>query len=155
MIDRCIVMKRFYKVFPYILLIFSQFACQVLKKPSSTDKGTTVSTVPAVTEVKPVNTVSSEPIGLTVGTNEVKVSDLKQEIEKLMVSDSVSFDKALEQVIQDQRLVADAKKRGYDNSEDFKEELQTYKSILAEAYLTDSTTIKYLLKETYDWMLQE
>lgn len=149
-------MKRFYKIFPYILLIFSQYACQVLKKPSSSDRGTTVSAVPAAAPaVNSVSTVDTEPIGLTVGTNELKVSDVKQEIEKLMVDDTVTADKALQQVIQDQRVVAEAKKRGFDNSEEYKEELQTYQSILAEAYLTDSTTIKYLLKETYDWMLQE
>jgi peptidyl-prolyl cis-trans isomerase SurA len=149
-------MKRFYKVFPYILLIFSQFACQVLKKPASSDRSTTVSAVPtAAPAVNTVSPVSSEPIGLTVGTNEVKVSDLKQEVEKLMIDDTVSAEKALALVIQDQRMVAEAKKRGYDNSEEYKEELQTYQSILAEAYLTDSATIKHLLKETYDWMLQE
>lgn len=160
MIDRCIVMKRFYKVFPYILLIFSQTACQVLKKPSPPEREAkeltnTVGVVSSVPQVSQTDPVPDEPIGLTLGTNEVKVSDLKQEIEKLMVYDSVSADKALEQVIQDQRVVADAKKRGYDNSEEYKEELQTYNNILAGAYLTDSATIKYLLKETYDWMLQE
>ena len=153
MID-CTVMKRFYKIFPYIFLLFSQFACQVLKKPSS-DRGTMVSTVPAAPAASPVNIVNTEPIGLTVGTNEVKLLDLKQEIEKLMVDDTLSADNALAQVIQDQRIVAEAKQRGYGNSEDLKEELQTYQSILAESYLTDSATIKYLLKETYDWMLQE
>ncbi|HEY1053691.1 MAG TPA: peptidylprolyl isomerase [Emticicia sp.] len=148
-------MKRFYKVYPYILLLFSQLSCQVLKKPSASDKGTTVSAVPtAAPAVNQASPVSAEPIGLTIGTTEVKVADLKQEVERLM-NDTLSAEKALEQVIQDQRIVADAKKRGYDNSEEYKEELQTYQSILAEAYLTDSTTIKYLLKETYDWMLQE
>ncbi|GAB3521768.1 peptidylprolyl isomerase [Emticicia fontis] len=148
-------MKRFYKVYPYILLLFSQLSCQVLKKPSASDKGTTVSAVPtAAPAVNQAAPISAEPIGLTIGTTEVKVADLKQEVEKLM-NDTLSAEKALEQVIQDQRIVADAKKRGYDNSEEYKEELQTYQSILAEAYLTDSTTIKYLLKETYDWMLQE
>ncbi|WP_337045196.1 peptidylprolyl isomerase [Emticicia sp. 17c] len=153
-------MKRFYKIFPYILLIFSQFACQILKKPSSTDKTAKDATksagnsvVQAVPETK--NVLYAEPVGLTVGTSEVKVSDIKQEIEKIMVNDSVPAEKALEQVIYDQRIIAEAKRRGYDNSEEFKEELQTYKGILAEAYLTDSTTIKALLKETYDWLLQE
>jgi peptidyl-prolyl cis-trans isomerase SurA len=153
-------MKRFYKVFPYILLIFSQLACQVLKKPASSkkeakeaSKSTSVSQ-PAPAE-KQVNTLKTEPVGLVVGTTEVKVTDLALEIEKLMVSDSVSADKALEQVIKDQRIVAEAQKRGYGTSDEFREELQTYSNILAEAYLTDSATIKYLLKETYDWMLQE
>ncbi|MBA4854084.1 peptidylprolyl isomerase [Emticicia sp. BO119] len=154
-------MKRFYKVFPYyILLIFSQIACQVLKKPSSSERAvkegtnTTGAAAPAP-QATQVSAVIIEPVGLTVGTNEVKVSELKQEIEKIKVYDSVSVEKALEQVIQDQRMVAEARKRGYDNSEEYKEELQTYNSILAEAYLTDSVTIKYLLKETYDWLLQE
>ncbi|RYU94054.1 peptidylprolyl isomerase [Emticicia agri] len=152
-------MKRFYKIFPYILIIFSQFACQVLKKTASEkkvkDSSQTAGMAPTAQEVKPVNVVNTEPVGLTVGTNEVKVSELKHELEKMMVNDSVSADKALEQVIQDQRIVAEAKRRGYDNSEEYKEELQTYNGLLAEAYLTDSATIKYLLKETYDWMLQE
>lgn len=153
-------MKRFYKVFPYILLIFSQFGCQILKKPASTKKeAKEVSKLAGATqptpEEKQASIINSEPVGLTVGTTEVKVSELAFEIEKLMASDSVSVDNALQQVILDQRIVAEAKKRGYGNSEEFKEELQTYNNILAEAYLTDSATIKYLLKETYDWMLQE
>ncbi len=153
-------MKRFYKVFPYILLIFSQFACQILKKPASDRKEAkealkTAGVTQAAPEEKQVSVVNTDPVGLTVGTTDVKVSDLALEIEKLMDSDSVSADKALEQVVQDQRIVAEAKRRGYGNSDEFKEELQTYNSILAEAYLTDSATIKYLLKETYDWMLQE
>lgn len=160
MIDRSIVMKRFYKVFPYILLLFSQIACQVLKKPASTAGETkespqTASNTQALPKASQTNAVNVEPVGLAVGPNELKVSDLKLEIEKLMMHDSVSADEALQQVIQDQRIVAEAKRRGYDNSEEYKEELQTYNSILAEAYLTDSTTIKYLLKETYDWLLQE
>lgn len=160
MIDRSIVMKRFYKVFPYILLLFSQIACQVLKKPASTARETkestqTASSTQTTPKASQTNAANAEPVGLTIGSNELKVSDLKLEIEKLMVHDSVSADEALQHVIQDQRIVAEAKRRGYDNSEEYKEELQTYNSILAEAYLTDSTTIKYLLKETYDWLLQE
>ena len=160
MIDMCIVMKRFYKIFLYILLAFSQFACQILKKPSSTqskpiEKSTNDVASQSASEAIKSSEGITEPTAITVGTNELKVSEVKLEVEKMMVNDSLTSEAALEQVINDQRVLAEANRRGYQNSEDYKEELETYRNILAEAYLTDSTTIKYLLKETYDWTLQE
>lgn len=152
-------MKPFYKILTYTLLITTQFACQIIKKaPADTDttNNKTASTAQASSEQTAAgNIINTEPVGLTVGNQEIRVSDVKKEVEKLVVSDSVSTEKALEQVILDQRILLEAKRRGYDKSEEFKQELQTYHGILADAYLTDSVTIKHLLKETYDWLLQE
>ena len=152
-------MKPFYKILTYTLLITTQFACQIIKKaPADTDttNNKTASTAQASSEQTAAgNIINTEPVGLTVGDQEIRVSDVKKEVEKLVLSDSVSTEKALEQVILDQRILLEAKRRGYDKSEEFKQELQTYHGILADAYLTDSVTIKHLLKETYDWLLQE
>jgi peptidyl-prolyl cis-trans isomerase SurA len=160
-------MKKF-KIAIYISLALSQFACQISKKPAPSVKVVQQSVpkqanddfalpqtpAPAVaTQV--VVEVKPEPIALTVGENQIKTSDLALEIEKRMLDDSISAQSALEAFIQDQRIMADAKKRGFDVSEEFKGEMETYRGILAEAYLTDSTTIKALLKETYDWMKEE
>ncbi|PLK45600.1 peptidylprolyl isomerase [Emticicia sp. TH156] len=153
-------MKPFYKILTYTLLISSQFSCQILKKaPTDTDKTSNNKSVTKSQSVPeqgaPVGQVNPEPVGLTVGNQEVRVSEVKREVEKLVVSDSVTVEKALEQLVQDQRIMLEAQRRGYDKSKEFNEELQTYHNILADAYLTDSVTIKALLKETYDWLLQE
>ena len=152
----------------YISLALSQFACQILKKPSPSVKVTQQSapkqttdifalpqTPPPVAANQPINEAKPEPIAIAVGTHTLNTSDLALEIEKRMFDDSISPQNALEEVISDQRIIADAKKRGYHESEEFKGEMETYRGILAEAHLTDSTTIKYLVKETYDWMKEE
>ena len=162
-------MKKFNKLV-YISVVLSQFACQISKKPAPSGKVVSqsapkrvnddfalppTSTSPAVIANKHLEDEKPEPVAMTVGTNELKTSDLLLEVEKRMADDSISPKSALESVIYDQRIIADAKKRGYDKTEEYKGEVETYRGILAEAYLTDSTTIKYLLKETYDWMKQE
>lgn len=158
-------MKRL-KTLVYISLALSQFACQISKKPtpkrqvvqqSASKQANDVFVLPQAPAPAVVAQSFEEPkpIALTVGTNEVKTSDLILEVEKRMLDDSISPISALDEVIYDQRIIADAKKRGYDKSEDFKGEMETYRGILAEAYLTDSTVIKYLMKETYSWMKEE
>jgi peptidyl-prolyl cis-trans isomerase SurA len=160
-------MKRLHTLL-YISIALFQFACQISKKPTPPVKVTQQSvpkqatdnfalpqtSTPAVV-TQPVEEVKYEPVAMTVGTHELKTSDLALDVEKRMIDDSISPKSALEEVIYDQRIIADAKKRGYHESEEFKGEMETYRGILAEAYLTDSTTIKYLLRETYDWMKQE
>ena len=152
----------------YILVAFFQFACQISKKPtpqrrvsqqSAPKKTDDVFAMPQTSaptvKSQPIEDVKFQPVAMTVGTNKLTTSELQLEVEKRMLDDSISPKSALEEVIYDQRIIADAKKRGYHQNEDFKDEMETYRGILAEAYLTDSTTIKYLLKETYDWMKQE
>lgn len=160
-------MKRLHTLL-YISLALSQFACQISKKPTppvkvaqqSAPKQTNdafalpPTSTPAVV-TQPVEEVKYEPVAMTIGTNDLKTSDLALEVEKRMLDDSISPKSALEEVIYDQRIIADAKKRGYHESEEFKGEMETYRGILAEAYLTDSASIKYLLKETYSWMKEE
>lgn len=158
-------MKKYNK-YIYILLVFIQSACQVAKKPlpktnqqANSKQAEDTFSLP----VTPTLAVSSqsvvapkpEPIALTVGTNELKTSDLKVAFENQISEDTLTPAAFLEQVINDQRIIADAQKRGYDKTEAFKEEIEGYRSMLAESYLTDSTTIKYLLKETYSWLKEE
>lgn len=158
-------MKRYNK-YIYILLVFTQLACQVTKKPlpktnqQASSKPTenvfslpTTST-PAISS-QPVIETKPEPVAITVGTNELKTADLKAAFENQITEDTLSPEAFLEQAINDQRIIADAQKRGYDKTEAFKEEIEGYRSMLAESYLTDSTTIKYLLKETYSWLKEE
>lgn len=158
-------MKK-YNIYIYAALVFIQLACQVAKKPlpktnQQTSKKTTedvfslptastpVVNSPIVVEVKP------EPVAITVGTSELKTADLKAAFENQISEDTLSPDAFLEQAINDQRILADAQKRGYDKTDSFKEEVEGYRSMLAESYLTDSTTIKQLLKETYSWLKEE
>lgn len=158
-------MKKYNK-YIYILVVFTQLACQVQKKPlpktshpkSSkptedvfslpTSSAPTVSNQPFV-ETKP------EPVAFTVGSIELKTAELKTAFENQITEDTLSTETFLEQVINDQRIIADAQKRGYDKTEAFKEEIDGYRSMLAESYLTDSITIKHLLKETYSWLKEE
>ena len=134
-------MKRF--IVPiYITLALSQFACQISKKPTTpvkvvqksvskqTDDDFALPQAPtpiivsaSFEEAKP------EPVAITVGANALKTSDLALEVEKRMLDDSISPKNALEDVIYDQRIIADAKKRGYDQTEDFKGEMETYRGI--------------------------
>lgn len=155
-------MKKYNKLI-YISLVFTQIACQVIKKPQPQEVGAkskndvfslpSSSTPAVITQKEPE--VKPEPVAISVGTNELTTTDLKLAYERQMLEDTTLTAGFLEQVVNELRIVADAKKRGYDKTQDFKDEIESYRSILAESYLTDSTTIKYLLKETYDWMKEE
>lgn len=158
-------MKKYNK-YIYATLVFIQLACQVAKKPlpktnqQTSSKPTkdvlslpTASTPPVSSQ--PVVEVKPEPVAITVGTSELKTADLKAAFENQISEDTLSPDAFLEQAINDQRIIADAQNRGYDKTEAFKEEIEGYRSMLAESYLTDSTTIKHLLKETYSWLKEE
>ncbi|WP_064196201.1 MULTISPECIES: peptidylprolyl isomerase [Emticicia] len=155
-----------YNKYIYITLVFIQLACQVAKKPlpktnqvastkSKEDIFTISSTTPPLISTPSVAESKPEPVALTVGNVALKTADLKFAFENQISEDSLSPKAFLEQVINDQRIIADAKKRGYDTTASFKQEIEDYRSTLAEAYLTDSTTIKALLKETYEWMKEE
>lgn len=158
-------MKK-YNIYIYATLVFIQLACQVAKKPlpktnQQTSKKATedvfslpTTSTPAVSS-QPVVEIKLEPVAITVGTSELKTADLKAAFENQISEDTLSPDAFLEQAINDQRIIADAQKRGYDKTEAFKEEIEGYRSMLAESYLTDSTTIKQLLKETYSWLKEE
>ncbi len=158
-------MKK-YNIYIYISLVLVQLACQITKKsppstnqPISTKPNTDVSSfpspVPATVISEPVVEAKSEPVAIKVGNVELKTSDLKAAFENQVSEDTLTPKQFLEQTINDQRVVADAQKRGYADTEAFKEEIAGYRSMLAESYLTDSTTIRYLLQETYAWMKEE
>lgn len=165
--DDCFMpfMKK-YNIYIYAILVFTQFACQIVKKPlpkanqpTSTKPTENVSQLPAASTPSvsslPILETKNEPVAITVGTSELKTSELKAAFENQISEDTLSSDAFLEQAINDQRIIADAQKRGYDKTEAFKEEIEGYRSMLAESYLTDSATIKSLLNETYTWMKEE
>lgn len=150
----------------YILLVFIQIACQVAKKPQPktnqqanskpTEDAFSLPQAPApVANTQPVKEEKPEPVAITVGTNELKTAELKDAFENQISEDTLSPEAFLEQVINDQRIIADAQRRGYDKVQEFKEEIEGYRAMLAESYLTDSATIKSLLNETYTWMKEE
>ncbi|MCU0324439.1 MAG: peptidylprolyl isomerase [Spirosomaceae bacterium] len=143
----------------YILLL-SQLACQTIQKatnkskPNTNNTPTVVSSTP--TSAKPEEPVIvEEPAAITLGNSEIKSSELKAQIEMAMYYDSLNPKEAIEQSIIEKRIELDAKKRGYDKEEDFVGELQTFRELNAKSYLTDSATIKHLIKETYEWSKQE
>jgi peptidyl-prolyl cis-trans isomerase SurA len=158
-------MKKYNK-YIYATLVFIQLACQVAKKPlPKTNQQTSqkptedvfslpTTSAPAVSS-QPAIEAKPEPVAITVGTSELKTADLKAAFENQITEDTLSPEAFLEQAINDQRIIADAQKRGYDKTDAFKEEIEGYRSMLAESYLTDSTTIKHLLKETYSWLKEE
>lgn len=148
----------------YILLVFIQLACQVAKKPqprtnqqvnSKTTEDAFSRPPVSVTSTQAVKEEKPEPVAITVGTNELKTAELKDAFENQISEDTLSPEAFLEQVINDQRIIADAQRRGYDKVQEFKEEIEGYRAMLAESYLTDSATIKSLLNETYTWMKEE
>ena len=158
-------MKRYNK-YIYILVVFTQLACQVQKKPipktnhpTSSKPAEDVFSLPTssapTASSQPIVETNPEPVAITVGTSELKTADLKTSFENQITEDTLSTEAFLEQLINDQRIIADAQKRGYDKTEAFKEEIDGYRSMLVESYLTDSTTIKNLLKETYSWLKEE
>ncbi|GGD74644.1 hypothetical protein GCM10011514_43370 [Emticicia aquatilis] len=158
-------MKKYNK-YIYITLVFIQLACQVAKKPlpktnqqTSSKPTEDVFSIPTTSapaaSSQPVVAAKPEPVAIIVGTNELKTADLKSAFENQISEDTLTSEAFLEQVINDQRIIADAQKRGYDKTDAFKEEIEGYRGMLAESYLTDSTTIKNLLKETYTWMKEE
>lgn len=158
-------MKRYNK-YIHILVVFTQLACQVAKKPQPKTNQQTGSkhtedvfslpttSDPAVISQSVLET-KPEPVAITVGTSELKTSELKIAFENQITEDTVYTETFLEQVISDQLIIADAQIRGYDKTEAFKEEIEGYRSILAESYFTDSITIKQILKETYSWLKEE
>ncbi len=158
-------MKRYNK-YIHILVVFTQLACQVAKKPQPKTNQQTGSkptedvfslpttSNPAVSSQSVLET-KPEPVAITVGTSELKTSELKIAFENQITEDTVYTETFLEQVISDQLIIADAQIRGYDKTEAFKEEIEGYRSILAESYFTDSITIKQILKETYSWLKEE
>lgn len=158
-------MKRYNK-YIHILVVFTQLACQVAKKPQPKTNQQTGSkhtedvfslpttSDPAVISQSVLET-KPEPVAITVGTSELKTSELKIAFQNQITEDTVYTETFLEQVISDQLIIADAQIRGYDKTEAFKEEIEGYRSILAESYFTDSITIKQILKETYSWLKEE
>lgn len=157
---------KIYHKYIYILLVFIQLACQVAKKPQPKTNQQVNSkptedvfslpqtSAPAVSS-QPIKEEKPEPVAITVGTSELKTSELKDAFENQISEDTLSPEAFLEQVINDQRIIADAQRRGYDKVQEFKEEIEGYRGMLAESYLTDSATIKSLLNETYTWMKEE
>lgn len=136
----------------YLSIFLTQLACKT-PQPVVDKSKTVVSTMPAPVVVAP--TPPPIPIAAKIGETDIKTDDLKDGIEMLMMVDSLKPQEALKEVISNYQLVEDAKRRGYDKADDYKGEYETYRSIEAERYLTDSTIIKHLLKETYQWMKEE
>jgi peptidyl-prolyl cis-trans isomerase SurA len=134
----------------YISLTLTQFACKTNQKVPEKSNAT-----PLVTQQVSPPPTPPPAIALSIGNTEIKTEDLKDEVESILSIDSIKPEEALKEIILNHRMVEDAKKRGYKNTEDFEGEYRSYRSIEAEKYLTDSTIIQHLLKETYQWMKEE
>ncbi len=142
-----------YTSFPLVLL-----ACQVMKNPVmgvSAKESFQTKEPPALTEKLRVMEEAKVPPVIAVGENKLSAKELGAIVNIKFLEDSVSKDSVLLETIQDLKILAEAKARGYDTSQVFREEVESYRSILADSYLKDSTLVNNLVKELYSWMKEE
>jgi len=142
-----------YTSFPLVLL-----ACQAMKSPVmgvSAKENYQVKGQATLSETLPVMEEAKEPTVIAVGDNKLSAKELGTIINTKFFEDSLSKDSVLLETIQDLKILAEAKSRGYDTTQVFREEMESYRSILAESYLNDSTLVNGMVKELYTWMKEE
>lgn len=137
-------MKRIASHLLFILLISN--ACQKPLTTTVSDKNE----VPSL----PIE-VTSEPYALEVGKVELTKNLLEKELEVYTITDSVSFDSSLNDLIFRKRIYLEAQNKGYGQSTNDKEEIATYQALLAKDYLIDSTLLNKMINEAYEHLKEE
>jgi peptidyl-prolyl cis-trans isomerase SurA len=136
-------MKRIAGFLLTILVISN--ACQ--KPPTST--------VLDVKETPALSQESVEPVVLSVGKVELTKYLLEKDLEVYTITDSISFDSAMNDLVFRKRVYIDAQNKGYGQGVDDKEEIATYQALLAKDYLIDSTLLNKMINEAYEHLKEE
>jgi len=97
-----------------------------------------------------INAQENDPVLLTVGGNEVKLSEFNAIYNKNNSKESVKD--YLDLYIKFKLKVKEAEDLGYDTVPKFINELKGYRKQLAEPFLTDKEVTETLIKEAYDRM---
>lgn len=102
-----------------------------------------------------INAQEKDPVLLTVGGNDVKLSEFNAIFNKNKTDEKVtpaSVKEYLDLYIKFKLKVREAEELGYDTLPKFKKELQGYRTQLAKPYLTDKEVTEDLIKEAYERM---
>ncbi len=106
-------------------------------------------TIPSVSVELP-NKIESEAAFLgTIGTEKITNENIKESLSTYIIEDSLSYNLAIEEIIFTHRAVQEAKSLGYDKQNNFTEQLNTFKKVIAKEFITDTTLTTGLIEKTY------
>ena len=137
----------------YIVSFFIIFvaSCSIMKPKV---KETVRKDAQKVVETPSIVFETQKPV-LKIGDEVFDKKAFKYLWESSQKMDSVDAMTNLDLIIQDQKFALEAKRRGFDTTQNFKLEIASFEENIARSYLTDSATIYSLMKETYNWMKSE
>ncbi len=137
----------------YIVAFFVIFvaSCSIMKPKV---KETVQKDAQKVVETTSIVFETQKPV-LKIGDEVFDKKAFKYLWESSQKMDSVDAMTNLNLIIQDQKFALEAKRRGFDTTQNFKLEIASFEENIARSYLTDSATIYSLMKETYNWMKSE
>ncbi len=134
--------KRNY-IYIYSLILISLFSCQkIIKTPPAQP-------APQMVEV------AKEPPVLIINQQEISKKDLREDIESLAELDSLNNEEIINEILKKKLLVLEAKSRGIDTTEIFKEEVETYNRLTLEKYLVDKKAVEKLQNEIFEYYKTE
>lgn len=130
-------LRGFYFLVALHLILTS---CSVKSIPSN---GNPQPTVPEISIPKKVETAFS------INSTVYDKSTFENLVRQFIQNDTLTVNQIKEAIIEQQLLVNEAKALGYHNDPELKEEVETYRDILAKDYKVDSSLIKSMTEEAY------
>ncbi|MFN4144633.1 MAG: peptidylprolyl isomerase [Runella sp.] len=108
---------------------------------------------------KPAASVPTEPIILTIGNKSFTTDEFFQSFTRNQFSDDTTKPTDIGDYFQQYTILKikalGAQREGYDTTEDFREQMASYRKHLAQPYLTDKTLVENLVAEAYQRMKEE
>ncbi len=122
-------------------------------------KGIFIYSILLAASVPFVNGQSNDPVVMTVGSDQVKLSEFKSMYYKNLPKDSVKSPQALNNYLKlfiDFRLKVDAARDAHiDTTASFRQEMSQYRQKLADPFMHDKDMEDFLVKQAYDRMLTD